>query len=495
MNRKIQQFGLTLVIICIFCIWLIKITEAKSELSQSIQRHTLERISFGVNSKQIKQVEKQGIEAYLQSQLNPKSNAESSQLNNYLTSITSHNNQPLEAHQNLFTNNQKLKNLNLPVEQQIAIKNKNRKLLIQSRQAAMDAHLARSIYSPNQLEEVMVDFWFNHFNVFAGKGPVAFWVDDYENQIRANALGKFRDLLQITASHPAMLIYLDNNQSRVTTNPKTKKVVRKINENYARELLELHTLGIDGGYTQADIVALARIFTGWGVDLKDKNKDRSGFFFNQNRHDRGTKNFLGHTIENNGMAEGKKALDILATHPATARHISYKLAQYFVSDRPPASLVDKLAEKFTETDGEIKVMLNTLLHSSEFNDSQYYGQKFKTPYQFIISLIRMAEIEQVDLQRVRGMLSHLSMPVYMCNPPTGYKNTQSAWLNSQGMLQRIRFATAIANGRLNRADPVDYQQLKTNLRGLSSHTQETVARTPPRLRSALMLGSPEAMYR
>ena len=238
-----------------------------------------------------------------------------------------------------------------------------------------------------------------------------------------------------------------------------------------------------------------RIFTGWGIDLRDREKNGSGFNFNRNFHDRGKKEFLGHTIAQNGIAEGEEALDILATHPATARHISYKLAQYFVSDEPPSNLVDKLAQKFTESDGDIKAIMDTLLHSQEFNDPQYYGQKYKTPYQYIISLVRMAEIEKVNLKRVRGMLINLSMPVYMCNPPTGYKNTQADWLNSQAMLQRINYASAIANGVLSRKVPVDDRQLKNNMAKLSNHTQEVMAKTPAKLRPAVMLASPEAMYR
>ena len=205
--------------------------------------------------------------------------------------------------------------------------------------------------------------------------------------------------------------------------------------------------------------------------------------------------FLGHKIPANDIEEGKQALDILATHPATAQFISYKLAQYFVADQPPSSLVDKLAEKFLDSQGNIKLVLDTLIHSEEFNSSQYYKQKFKTPYQYLISLIRMAEIEQPNFRRVRGMLNQLSMPLYSCQIPTGYQNIESAWLNPQAMLLRTGFAFAIANGTLNRDDAVEEQRLTHNLGKLSSKTKQVIASSPRKLRSPVIMGSPEAMYR
>ena len=341
----------------------------------------------------------------------------------------------------------------------------------------------------------MVDFWFNHFNVYLDKGAIRFWLSDYEERIRANALGNFRDLLAVTAKHPAMLIYLDNRKNTAPNSPGGLKIKQGLNENYARELMELHTLGVDGGYTQDDVIVLARILTGWGLDIHSKKENKQGFFFYKNRHDRQEKVFLGNQIPAGGMEQGERALDILASHPATARHISYKLAQYFVADEPPSSLVDLLTRQFLDSQGDIKVVLNTLIHSQEFNSSQYYQQKFKTPYQYLVSLVRMGEIEQPNLKRIQGMLKQLSMPVYMYPPPTGYSNTQSAWLNPQGMLQRTSLATAIANGNLNKNYTVKPKKLKANLGEISQHTKRVIAKSPPKLRSALMMGSPQAMYR
>ncbi len=495
MRHKLWCGILTIICSSLLCLGLINVTVGKSELSRLNQSQVLERLSFGINTAQHKDIKKRGIEAYIQSQLNPESISESSSLNNYLAGLKFINQQPIQLQTEQYINKQKLKDITISTEQKIKLQEKNYDLKKQARLEAMDAHLARAINSPRQLQEVMVDFWFNHFNVMAGKGTISLWVNDYENKIRANALGSFRDLLEVTASHPAMLIYLDNFKNFAFSNSNKKHNSENLNENYARELMELHTLGIDGGYTQEDVITLAKIFTGWRVDYLGKKGDKKGFYFDEKRHDRTEKVFLGHKIEPNGIAEAQQALDILATHPATAKFISYKLAQYFVADRPPSSLVDKLAQKFMKSDGNIKVVMDTLIHASEFNDPKYYQQKFKTPYQYIVSLVRISEIEQPDYDRIRGMINSLSMPIYSCIPPTGYKNTQDTWLNSQAMLQRIGFASAIASASLNKQDPVEYQKIETNLGKLSVHTKKVIAKSPGKLRTALILGSPEAMYR
>ena len=495
MGQQIRHW--ILILICgsiLWCGWIHQ-AEANGELNQPQVLHILERLGHGMTSEQMQQVNTKGIEAYIQSQLNPQVIPETPIVNDYLNRLDSTYRKPLELRQKIAENQKKLRESNLTIAQKKTIQQQNTKLNTNARQKVIDARLARAIYSSRQLQEVMVDFWFNHFNVFAGKRYINFWLSDYENEIRANALGNFRDLLGATANNPAMLLYLDNDLNTAPNSPGAKGPFKGLNENYARELMELHTLGVDGGYTQDDIVSLARIFTGWGVDFQGKRGSENGFFFNNNRHDQNEKIFLGHKITANGIEEGIQALDILATHPATAHFISYKLAQYFVADQPPSSLVDLLAEKFLDSNGNIKVVLDTLIHSQEFNNPEYYHQKFKTPYQYVVFLVRTAEIQNPNFKRIQGMLSQLSMPMYMCTPPTGYKNTQAAWLNPQAMLQRIGLATAIANGALNRDYPIQYQKLEDNFGNLLPRTKEIIAKSPPQLRSALILGSPEAMYR
>ena len=468
---------------------------AIAQTSSAHTRHILERLSFGITSEQMQQVENAGIEGYIQNQLDPKLVSESPMLNDYLKQLDSIGRKPSQLRKKDVALSEQLKNPKLSNEQHTKINEERSDFRRNVVNEAVYSHLARAIYSNRQLQEVMVDFWFNHFNVYVDKGPIRYWISDYEDRVRSNAFGSFRDLLGMTAKHPAMLIYLDNKFNVAPNSPKGLKTEKGLNENYARELMELHTLGVDGGYTQDDVITLARIFTGWGVDLDNKKQEKQGFVFYQHRHDPQDKVFLGSQISAGGIEEGEKALDILANHPATARNISYKLAQYFVADEPPSSLVDSLTQQFLDSKGDIKVVLNTLIHSSEFNNPQYYKQKFKTPYQYLISLVRMGEIENPNLKRMQGMLKKLSMRVYMCSSPTGYKNTRSAWLNPQAMLQRTSFATAIARKSLNEDYQIKPQQLKANLGETSQHTKQVIAKSPQRLRSALMMGSPEAMYR
>jgi len=493
-NNKLKSWFNIIILISIF--WLCGVNFAAANESLSHQRHVLSRLSFGANSAEIEQINKSGIEAYIQSQLKPQTIEESPLLEDYLVRLDLINQKPVELQKKEISLYQKLRNSNPSAKQEQKIRKDVRNLKTQAMNEAMGAHLARAIYSNRQLQEVMVDFWFNHFNVDARKKAVRFWVNDYEEQIRTHALGNFADLLLATAQHPAMLMYLDNYTNTAPQSPAGKKNKQGLNENYARELMELHTLGVNDGYSQDDIISLARIFTGWGIDREGKQGDgQGGFFFFPRRHDRQDKVFLDYKIKGSGVEEGKQAIEILANHPATAHFISYKLAQYFVADIPPESLVNSLTKQFSNSRGNIKIVLDALIHSPEFNDPQYYGQKFKTPYQYLVSLVRMGEIEQPEIARVKGMIGQLSMPVYQCNTPDGYDNVESAWLNPDAILRRTSFATAISRGVLNRQNSVETQKIAQNLGEVSTTTKQIIDKTPDKLRAALMMGSPEAMYR
>lgn len=494
MKYKLQYGALILIYGAILWFGFVTTAQANEQLSQSDALPILKRLSFGVTSEQLQAVESQGIEAYIQSQLEPQSVVDSPILEQYLEDFNASYQEPLELKRKDTAGREKLLNASEKSDEE---RQKLQRNLSKFRRNVLHRtvkiRLARAIYSSRQLQEVMVDFWFNHFNVFANKNLAVFWLYDYENEIRDRALGSFRDLLEVTASHPAMLIYLDNQFNTDPNSPQAKNRYKGLNENYARELMELHTMGVDGGYSQEDIITLARIFTGWTVDYRGKGH-KNGFHFNIRRHDPGEKVFLGQKITATGIEEGRQALDILAAHPATAHFISYKLAQYFVADQPPSNLVDSLTQTFLTSNGNIKTVMNTLIHSPEFADSQYHQQKFTTPYQYLVSLVRMAEIEKPNFRRIQGMLNQLSMPMYLCVPPTGYKNTQDAWLNPQAMLQRLAFATAISNQTLNRESTVKYENIKHNIGVLSAKTEQVIADSP-KLKTALVLGSPEAMYR
>jgi uncharacterized protein (DUF1800 family) len=489
--------------------------------------HAIERLSYGPTPGEIDRVKRMGVEAYIQSQLNPDSIALPAQLTQKLDRLETlelspvalaseysiQNNRPNNRPNNNAQNNRRQDRQNrqnrqkerqerqpqqqtperTPTEQEQQMARERERVPLQQ---AQQAHLLRSLNSPRQLEEVMVDFWYNHFNVSSDKGFTRVWVGSYENSaIRPHALGKFRDLLAATARHPAMLFYLDNWRNTDPNSSKARGQFRGINENYARELMELHTLGVDGGYNQKDVVELARILTGWGIDRTGNNGD-SGFYFDRDRHDNGTKVLLGQSIAGSGEAEVEQALDILARHPSTAEHISYKLAQYFVADTPPDALVQTLKQRFIDTDGDIRQVLATLFESPEFWDEKSIDRKFKTPYQYVVSVLRAANAIDPDARRVLGEINNLGMPLYRCQTPDGYPNTQDRWLNSDATLRRLSLATTIARGRFSGNRPIEATQLAQTLGNhFSKHTQETIDASAENLRSALILGSPEMMYR
>ncbi|MGE0043635.1 MAG: DUF1800 domain-containing protein [Vicinamibacterales bacterium] len=298
-----------------------------------------------------------------------------------------------------------------------------------------ESRILRAVYSERQLEEVLVDFWFNHFNVFAGKGAVENYITEYERDvIRPHVLGRFRDLLGATATSAAMLFYLDNWQSRAGA----------INENYARELVELHTLGVDGGYTQADVEEIARAFTGWTL-----RGPGGAATYRAGMHDNGSKTVLGHTLPaGGGAADADRVLDIVAAHPATARHIATELAQRFVSDEPPAALVDRAAATFTRTGGDLRAVVRVIVSSPEFFADEARQAKVKTPFEFVTSAIRATGATMMSALPLGRTLRDLGMPLFMCVPPTGYDETAGAWLASGALVARLNFATELAHNRL-----------------------------------------------
>ena len=333
----------------------------------------------------------------------------------------------------------------------------------------MSAKILRAALSERQLEEVLVDFWFNHFNVFVGKGQVRQYLTSYERDaIRPHVFGKFRDMLGATAHSPAMLFYLDNFQSSTPNPPQAQKPRRDqfygrpmpfpgkpqpqpppqgrgrgLNENYARELMELHTLGVDGGYTQKDVQEVARVFTGWTID---QPRQGGNFVFRPQMHDQDEKLVLGTKVKPDGEQEGEKVLDILASHPATARHIAFKLAQRFVSDEPPRALVDRAAKRFLDTKGDLREVTRTIITSKEFFAEDAYRAKVKTPLEFVISAARAADANIVNPQPIVNALRQLGMPLYGAQPPTGYSMTADAWVNTGALLNRMNFAVQLVSG-------------------------------------------------
>ena len=356
------------------------------------------------------------------------------------------------------------------------------------------ARIVRASESERQLNEVLVDFWMNHFNVYAQKGQDRIAIVAFERDtIRPHIWGRFEDLLQATAKSPAMLFYLDNARSvadeehRASAVPAARaarvanpNAPRGLNENYARELMELHTLGVDGGYTQKDVTELARILTGWSIGRPrmkgeaggelargmfrgrrrtgsdtgagtlrspDTGEEPGQFLFRERAHDVGEKTLLGVRFTPAGMAEGERAIAMLARHPATARHIAYKLCQRLVADEPPAALVDRVAKRFLATDGDLRDTVRAIVESPEFFDPQYYRAKIKSPFEYVVSALR-AVGGSTDGRAIAKEIAEMGQPLYLCQPPTGYSDTSQAWISSGALLARLNFALSLAQGRL-----------------------------------------------
>ncbi len=516
---------------------------AENQASAEKIQHLLNRITFGCTQTDIGLATKLGIEGYIQAQLHPASLPVPDDLTE-LSSAEALQTSPAE----LFIKYGRpaikatLQNQNQSDKKEFnkMVRDANQKIY---GDAALN-RIARAVESPRQLEEVMTDFWFNHFNVSSDKGLDHLWVGAYEEKaIRPHVLGHFRDLLGATSHHAAMLFYLDNWQNSAPQasiedftqgQPGAKnKGFKGINENYARELMELHTLGVDGGYTQRDVTELARVLTGLGTmnrgallgklnkqmkaqmasnpnmksrhirnygqyvsaDMLPGNKTL-GSYFDEKRHDYGEKIILGQKIKGQGEAEIEMVLDLLAKHPSTAKHISYKLAQYFVCDKPPEVLVENLSKVYLNTDGDITKVLENLFHSNEFWDSKYQNSKFKSPYRYLISSLRATDTRIEDVQPAVNFLRQAGMPLYKCQTPDGYKNTKEAWLNPDNLVNRLNFATAFCAGRLKGMYPKIMQPnivAKTLPLKLSEKTTSAIKKAHPDLQLSMLIGSPEFM--
>jgi len=361
--------------------------------------------------------------------------------------------------------------------------------LQRARRAVTDVQsvkLARAVGSERQLEEVMTDFWENHFSVFAGKGQTRLFLADYDRDvIRPRALGRFRDLLGAVAKSPAMLFYLDQFQSTVdsTHTPlggarmrrarpaaragQPARRARGLNENYARELLELHTLGVDGGYTQRDVIEVARALTGWTMNPRQGGE----FTFRPEIHDADAKTVLGHRLAaGRGIEDGEEVLDILARSPATARFIARKLAVRFVSDDPPPALVDRAAHTFLSTDGDIRETVRTIVTSPEFFSRSAYRSKVKSPFELVVSALRSLGASPDTTPRTVQTVAFLGAPIFGHQAPDGWPESGEAWMNAGAILNRINFGLTLAAGRLPGASVAQWPEAE-RLRGASREQQ------------------------
>jgi uncharacterized protein (DUF1800 family) len=358
-----------------------------------------------------------------------------------------------------------------------------------------EQRLTRDIYSPAQLQEVMTDFWLNHFNVYLHKDEeTPYYLVSFERDvIRPRALGRFEDLLVATAQSPAMLLYLDNASSMGPDSPvaeKGKERAQKqnkplppsgLNENYARELMELHTLGVDGGYTQRDVTEMARVFTGWTVDQPAHG---GAFLFDERKHEPGDKKLLGMKVKDGGLQEGLDMLHQLAMRPATAQFLSRKLALRFVSDNPPQSLVNRMAKSYLASDGDISAVLRTMYRSPEFWQRDVYRAKVKTPLEYVVSAVRASNAETASLMPLSNELDRMGMPLYGCVPPTGYSWDAKVWVNTGALVNRMNFALNLTANKLagiQTAWPVDdgNSEVAREVAGQSTQSPNQPVTQPP----------------
>ena len=492
--------------------------------------HVLNRLGFGARPGDVERVKAIGLDNYINQQLNPEKITDAV-AENKVKDLSVLNMTVAELYEKYPQPNQLIRQLQarglMPKDMAEAAENQNnnnprqneerRKFIqeyykengLQQPQRIMAelhaSRILRAVYSERQLNEVMVDFWTNHFNIFAGKGADRWLLPAYDRDtIRPNAMGKFSTLLQATAQSPAMLFYLDNFQSvspnasrgraqvMVQSPPQTR---RGINENYARELMELHTLGVDGGYTQKDVQEVARCFTGWTIfqprggaaavnALTGREPARNAmrgpagsFFFNVRAHDDGEKTVLGQKISaGGGFNDGLKVLDILAKHPSTAKFIATKLVRHFVADNPPPALVNRVAAAFTKSDGDIRETLKAIFFSSEFYSPESYRAKVKRPFEVAISAIRVLGADTNGGPGTHQWIARMGEPLYGYQTPNGYSDTAENWVNTGGLLERMNFGVALAANRIpgTRVDLAKLAGEKTDKRRMIDESLKTI---------------------
>jgi uncharacterized protein (DUF1800 family) len=442
-----------------------KLTERQRAL------HVLNRLAFGPRTGDVDRVLSAGVDRWVDQQLHPEAipdRAVDARLREYGTLQMSNAEIVQTFYAPIVEMRREAKNKaeSAPVAPQL------RKEAQRVMQELVGQRIVRAADSDRQLNEVMVDFWMNHFNVFAGKGIDRFLLTSYERDtIRPRVWERFEDLLMATAKSPAMLFYLDN--ARSVAAPENRPRVQRqqiggafrrgffgrpammrpqqqsqnrggLNENYAREIMELHTLGVDGGYTQKDVTVLARVLTGWTIDQRT-----GAFIFRPQLHDVGAKTVLGvHFPAGGGIEEGERMIHILARHPATAHHLAYQLCQRLVSDDPPKALVDRVTRKFLDTDGDLRQTVRAVIDSPEFWDPQTYRAKVKSPFGYVISALRAVNAGIDDPIPVARAMQQIGEPLYGAQPPTGYSDKADAWVNTGALLNRLNFALALAANKL-----------------------------------------------
>jgi uncharacterized protein (DUF1800 family) len=428
---------------------------AKPSDSQAKVVHLLNRLAFGPSPSDVAEVERVGVDRWIDQQLHPDviQDPEVKAALDKLPALA------MDAPELSLRYPRRAGNQEAPGGDQMAPLRPEQRAAEIGRELAAQK-LIRAVQSRRQLEEVLDDFWFNHFNVSEGKGRTLWYLISYERDVlRPHLFGKFRDLLGATTHAPAMLFYLDNwtsvregfrpreNWRRLRQADQVERP-RGLNENYARELMELHTLGVRGGYTQQDVRELARALTGWGID---KPWEGGGFAFHRRAHDDDSKQIMTLPLASGGgIEDGEAVLDLLARHPATARHLAFKLCQRFVADQPPPALVERVAQVYLRTDGDLRQVYRAIFDSPEFWTTAAMNTKIKTPLELVVSAIRsVGGTVDEHVGMLARTLQQMGQPLYQAQPPTGYKETSEAWVSAGALVQRINFGISLAQGLMN----------------------------------------------
>lgn len=456
---------------------------AREQTADQQVQHVLNRLAFGPRPGDVAKVRAMGVDAWIAQQLEPQ-RIDNSATDRFVEQFSTLNKSGEDLLAQYPPPGAQLAQLARQNRGQPISAADSAKLREQGRQSfaflgeIASSRVARAVMSERQLEEVMVDFWENHFSVFAGKDRTRYFLPEYDREaIRPYVMGDFRTLLGAVAKSPAMLYYLDNWQSvadsgrptlgntrqatrraaarraiatnAMATRPQLAQLAQRkrgLNENYARELMELHTLGVDGGYTQTDVIEVARALTGWTLT---RGANGGGFVFRPETHDAGAKTILGQKFPaGRGVEEGEAVLDLLARHPATATFIATKLARRFVSDTPPAALVARAANTFTRTNGNVREVMRTIVTSPEFFATAAYRAKVKSPFELVTSTLRAMNAAPDATPRTTQFVSRLGQPIFGHQAPNGYPETGDAWMNTGSILNRINFGLAAASGRV-----------------------------------------------
>ena len=444
--------------------------------------HALNRLGFGPRPGQVEQIEKTGLENWIQAQLHPE-NISDPIVDARLAEFPALGLSAAGLLDQYPPQDVAAKRLGMKVDEyqkrlQELAKQPGRGNSLPFKDPneivneAMEAKMIHAVYSERQLAEQLSDFWFNHFNIFIYKDTDRWYLIPYQRDaIRPRVLGKFRDLLEATAKSPAMIYYLDNSSSadphafdRLKLHPARALPGEKLpplgprrglNENYGRELMELHTLGVDGGYKQDDVIEVARAFTGWTIESPRENP---AFYFDERIHDPDPKRVLGKKIKDGGIKDGEQVLDLLVKDPHTARHISLQLAEHFVSDDPPPALVARMAKTFEKSKGDIRAVITAMIYSPEFWSRAAFRAKVKTPFELVASTARALGADVDQPLQLAQWVARIGEPLYQCLPPTGYSDKAAAWVSSGSLLNRVNFAVALTSNKVRGAQ-VDINSL------------------------------------